>query len=68
VLFDEFTEAQAFVQLTHQNQTTIRGDPRSLEIDLQRGVERELKWLVLFVTHGVWTSGASSLHSNPHKY
>jgi hypothetical protein len=53
VLFDEFTEAQAFVQLTHQNQATIGGDPRSLEIDLQRGVERELKGLVLFVTHWV---------------
>jgi hypothetical protein len=25
-----------------------------------------LKWLVLFVTHWLWTSGASSFYSNPH--
>jgi hypothetical protein len=51
VLGDEITEAQTFVQLTNQNQATIGGDPRSLEIDLQRSVERELKRPVLFLTH-----------------
>jgi hypothetical protein len=31
-----------------------------MEIDLQEGVERELKGLVLFLTNRVLTSGASS--------
>jgi hypothetical protein len=31
-----------------------------LEIGLERGVEGELKGLVLFLTHRVLTSGASS--------
>jgi len=31
-------------------------------------VEGKLEWLVLFVTHWVWTSGASSLHSNLYEY
>jgi hypothetical protein len=31
-----------------------------LEIDLQGSIERELKGLVLFLTHRVLTSGASS--------
>ena len=29
---DEIAESQTFVELAHQNQTTIGGDPRSLEI------------------------------------
>ena len=51
VLGDEFAEAQTFVQLAHQNQTTIGGDARSLKIDPEGGVERELKRRVLFLTH-----------------
>ena len=42
---DEFTEAQTFVQLTNQNQAAVGGDSRTLEIDLQRGVEGKLKWM-----------------------
>jgi len=53
VLGDEITEAQTFVQLAHQNQATIRGDARSLEIDLQRSVEQELEWLILWVLGGI---------------
>ena len=60
MLGDEFAEAQTFVHLAHQNQATIRSDARSLEIDLQRSVERELKWPVLFLTHWLLTSGAAS--------
>ena len=41
---------------------------RSLEIDLQRTIERELEGLVLFLTHGLWTSEASSSRLNPHKF
>jgi hypothetical protein len=56
VLGDETTEAQPFVQLTNQNQATVGGDARSLEVDLEKTVERELKRLVLFVTHWVSSS------------
>jgi hypothetical protein len=46
----------------------IGGDPRSPEIDLQASIEGELKGLVLFPTHWLWTSGACSSNSKPHKY
>ena len=32
---------------------------RNLKIDLQRSVERELEWLILFLSHWVLTSGKS---------
>jgi hypothetical protein len=41
VLFDGFAEAQTFVQFPHQNQATVRGNPRSLEIDFQGSIKRE---------------------------
>ena len=44
---DECPQPQAFIQLAHQNETGVGGDPRSLERDLQKAVERELKRLVL---------------------
>jgi hypothetical protein len=65
---DEFAESQTFVQLTHQNQTTIGSDPRSLEIDFQSGVEGELKWLLLWLTHWVEASARSGLLSKPREY
>jgi hypothetical protein len=60
MLSDEFAQTQTFVQPPHKNQATARGDPQSLEIDLQGSIEGELKGLVLFLTHRVLTSGASS--------
>ena len=60
VLGDEFAEAETFVQLAHQDEAPIRCDARSLEIDLQRSVERELEWLIFSLTHWVLTSGGSS--------
>jgi hypothetical protein len=48
VLGDEIAEAQTFIQLAHQNEAAVGGDARSLEIDLQRGIEGELKGLILF--------------------
>jgi hypothetical protein len=39
-----------------------------LEIDLERGDEGELKGLILYLTHWVWTSGASSSRLRPHEY
>ncbi len=59
-LFGEITEAQAFVQLTHQKQPAVGSDSRPLEIDFQRSVGRELQGLVLLLTHRVLTSGRSS--------
>jgi hypothetical protein len=60
VLSDRFAEAQPLIQLANKNQAAAGGDPRSLEIDLQRSVERELEWSILFLTYWVFTSGASS--------
>jgi hypothetical protein len=51
VLRDEVAEPQTFVELPHEDQAAIGGDPRSLELDLQRRVERELKGLGLRLTH-----------------
>jgi hypothetical protein len=48
VFGDEFAEAQTFVQLAHQNQATVGGDPRSLEIDLEGGVAGKPEWLNRF--------------------
>jgi len=42
-------------------------NPGNLGIDLQRGVEGELKRLVLFFTHRVLTYIASSLPPNPYE-
>jgi hypothetical protein len=61
MVFDPFAHSQTFVQLPPQHQTAVGGDARSLEIDLQRSVEGELKWLVVFLTHWVWPSRASAL-------
>src|SRR5450759_3077838 len=68
VLLGKFTESQTFVYLPHQNQAAIGSDSRSLEIDLQGSIEEELKGMVLFLTHWVCTSKASSPRPNPHKY
>jgi hypothetical protein len=43
-------------------------DARALEIDSQRRVERELKGLVLFLTHWVEASEEFVLPSQPHEY
>ncbi len=43
MLCDEGAEAQPLVQLADEDQAAIGGDPQSLELDLQRGLERELK-------------------------
>jgi len=53
VLLDEFAESQTFVQLPHQDQATIGSHSRSLEINLQGSIERELKGLVLLLTQWV---------------
>jgi hypothetical protein len=51
-----------------KGQATIGGHPRSMEIDLERGVEGELKELILYLTHWVLTSGAFAPRSDPPGY
>lgn len=68
VLFDEFVQAQTFVPLTNQIRAAVGGDPRSLEIYLQRSLEGKLKGLLLFLTDSVSTSGVFSSRSNTHPY
>jgi hypothetical protein len=67
VLRDQVAEAQPLVQLAHEDQAAIGGDSRSLELDLQRHAERELKGLVCRLTHWVSASAPSSSRANPHQ-
>jgi hypothetical protein len=59
MLSDEVAEPQPFVEFPHEEQPTIGGDSRALEVDPEPGVERELQRLVLGFTHRVGTSAAS---------
>jgi hypothetical protein len=79
MLFHQFSEPESLAEFAHQDQAAVGLPPRgfgrrvgsdagALEIDLERGVEGELKWLVLYLTLWVLTSGASSSHSHPHEY
>jgi hypothetical protein len=47
VLRDDLGQAETFIQLANQHQSGNRRHMRSLELDLQEPVERELKWLML---------------------
>jgi hypothetical protein len=53
VLWDEISQAESLVQFADHNQAPVGGDSGTLEIDLPRSVEGELKGLVLFLTHWV---------------
>ncbi len=68
MLFDQFSEPESLVELAHQDQAAVGGDAGTLEIDPERGVERELKGLFLYLIHWVLTSGAPSSRSHPHEY
>ncbi len=48
MLVDQLAESESFIQFANENQTAIRGDSRSLEIDFEKSIERELKRLVFF--------------------
>jgi hypothetical protein len=56
MLFDELSQAEPFVQLAHQNQATVGGDPGFLQVHFQGGIEGKLKGLILFLTLWVWPS------------
>ena len=65
---DKCSEPESLVEFAHQDQAAVGSDAGTLEIDLKRGVEGELKGLILYLTHWVLTSGAPSSRSNPHEY
>src|SRR3990167_4594220 len=67
-LFDEFDESQTFLPLPHQNQTSVGSDPRSLESDRQKAVERQLQSLFLALIPWVYTSVTPSWCCHPHQY
>jgi hypothetical protein len=56
MVFDQFSEPEALVKFTHEDQAAVRGDARPMEIDLQSRVQGKLKRLILFLTHWVWPS------------
>jgi hypothetical protein len=56
VTVHEFAQAETFVQLAHQNQTTVGGHPCALKLDPQRAVKRQLKGPFLRLTHRLATS------------
>ena len=68
MLFDQFSESESLVKFAHQDQAAVGSDAGALEIDFERSVEGELKRLILYLTHWVLTSGASSSRSHPHQY
>ncbi len=68
MLRDQFTEPEPLVEFAHQDQATVGSDAGTLELDLERGVEGKLKRPILYLTHWVLTSGASSSHSHPYEY
>jgi hypothetical protein len=68
VFGDERTQSQTFIQFAHQQQTTVGSDPRTLAIDSQRRIKRELKGLILFLTHWVEASTMLIVLSKPHEY
>jgi hypothetical protein len=50
MLRDQFAESEPLVEFAHQDQATVRSDAGALELDLERGVEGELKGPILYLT------------------
>ena len=57
-MFDKFSEAESLVEFAHQNQAAVGGDAGTLKIDLERGIEGELKRADL-VSHPLGTDPRS---------
>jgi hypothetical protein len=64
---DDRLQPEAFVQLADQHQAGVGGDARSLERDLQKAVEGELKRLGFLLTHRVVPILAGFIAWNPPK-
>jgi len=62
------TKSVPLVEFAHEDQATVRSDAGALEFDLERGVEGELKWPLMYLSRWVLTSGASSSHSHAYEY
>jgi len=45
MLLDQFSKPESLVEFAHQDQAAVGSDARTLKIDLERGVEGELKGL-----------------------
>jgi len=56
MLLDQFSKPESLVEFAHQDQAAVGSDARTLKIDLERGVEGELKGLFWAFTHWVSTS------------
>ncbi len=54
--------SQPRIQRSHQEQAAVRSDVRTLEVDLQPSIERELKRLFLGLTHRCSTSAPLQSH------
>jgi hypothetical protein len=46
MLLDQFSKSQPLAQFTYQDQATVGSDAGALKIDLEGGIEGELKKLV----------------------
>jgi hypothetical protein len=46
MLLDQFSQSESLVELAHQDQAAVGSDARALKIDLEGGVEGELKRLL----------------------
>jgi hypothetical protein len=68
MLRDQLTESEPLLEFTHQDQAAVGPNARTLEADLDRGIEEKLKRPVLYLTHWVLTSGTSLPRSHPHKH
>jgi hypothetical protein len=53
MFFDQCFEPGSLVKFAHQGQAAVRRDAGTLEIDLEGGVEGELKGLILNLAHWV---------------
>jgi hypothetical protein len=47
MLFDQFSEPESLVEFPHQDQAAGRSDAGTLEIDLERGVEGDMREMFL---------------------
>jgi hypothetical protein len=68
MLRDQFAEPKPLVEFAHQDQAAVGSNARTLEADLERGIEGKLKRPVLYLTHWVRTSGTSLARSHPYKH
>jgi hypothetical protein len=67
-LFDEFSEPHSFVEFAHQDQAAVGSEAGTLEIDLERRAEGELRGLVLVLAYWVCTPKVSSLRLEMYEY